>query len=193
MPSSDKKQINYVVDENTVFPSGFDRADIVRERHFGKRVDVLHIKASEEVCIEYKRMEEREHKAEQRNNICMHMKNGRCISNECYGCSHYHPSGDGSGTLSIDQFMEENGDVMEDTSHYADPEKEMIKQEFWETLDRFKDSQSDEEKILVEGIINNTPDKELMRRLGISRQSTCNSKKQVMKQKLQVVFQYLRD
>ena len=90
--------------------------------------------------------------------------------------------------MSLDQYMEESGDTIEDCSHLANPEDELDKKEFWETLERFKDSLTQEEKAFAEAIINGTPDKELMKELGISKQSTCNSRKQVVRLKMQVAM-----
>ena len=104
----------------------------------------------------------------------------------------YQPAKDGGGTLSLDQYMEESGDTIEDCSHLANPEDELDKKEFWETLERFKDSLSEEERALAEAIINGTPDKELMRKLGITKQSTCNSRKQVVRMKMQIVMKDYR-
>ena len=92
--------------------------------------------------------------------------------------------------MSLDQYMEESGDTIEDCSHLANPEDELDKKELWETLWKFKDSLSEEERILVDGIINGTPDKELMARLGIKSQSTCNSKKQIVRTKLKTVLRF---
>lgn len=190
MPKEEKerKAIHYVVDADTVFSNGYSRSDITKEPHFGKHVEVIHIDAPEEVCREYERMEDKEHKREQRANECQHKKDGSCLSTFCKGCLNYIPSKDGSGTLSLTQFIEVSGDVFEDTCCASDPEKELDKKEFWETLERFKDSLSEEERVLAEGIINGTPDKELMRKLGISKQSTCNSRKQVVRLKMQVAM-----
>ena len=90
--------------------------------------------------------------------------------------------------MSLDKYMEESGDTIEDCSHLANPEDELDKKELWETLWKFKDSLSEEERILVDGIINGTPDKELMRKLGISKQSTCNSRKKTVRMKMQVAM-----
>ena len=190
MPKNDneKRIIRFVVDANTVFSKGYSRSDIAQEPHFGKHTDVLHVEASEETCRNYEKMEESEHKREQRANECMHKKDGSCLSTLCKGCLNYIPSKDGSGTLSLNQIIEVNGDVFEDTCCASDPEKELDKKEFWETLERFKDSLSEDERILAEGIINGTPDKELMRKLGISKQSTCNSRKQVVRLKMQIAM-----
>ena len=190
MPKEEKerKAIHYVVDADTVFSKGYSRSDIVQEPHFGKYTDVLHVEASEETCRDYEKMEESEHKREQRANECQHKKDGSCLSTLCKGCLNYIPSKDGSGTLSLTQFIEVSGDVFEDTFHESDPEKELDKKEFWETLARFKDSLTREERILAEGIINGTPDKELMKELGISKQSTCNSRKQVVRLKMQIAM-----
>ena len=190
MPKNDneKRIIRFVVDANTVFSKGYSRSDIAQEPHFGKHTDVLHVEASEETCRDYERMEESEHKREQRANECQHKKDGICLSTLCKGCLNYIPSKDGSGTLSLNQIIEVNGDVFEDTFHESDPERELDKKEFWETLERFKDSLSEDERILAEGIINGTPDKELMRKLGITKQSTCNSRKKVVRIKMQVAM-----
>lgn len=190
MPKNEKerKAIHYVVDASTVFSDGYSRSDITKETRFGKYVEVILIDGSEEVCREYERMEDKEHKREQRSNECQHKKDGSCHSILCKGCLNYIPSKDGSGTLSLTQFIEVNGDVFEDTCCASDPENELDKKEFWETLERFKDSLSEEERVLAEGIINGTPDKELMRKLGISKQSTCNSRKQVVRLKMQIAM-----
>ena len=190
MPKNEKlkKVIHYTVDQNTVFSHGYSHADVTTEPKFGKYVEVIHIDAPEEVCREYERMEDKEHKREQRANECQHKKDGSCLSTLCKGCLNYIPSKDGSGTLSLTQFIEVNGDVFEDTCCASDPEKELDKKEFWETLERFKDSLSEDERILAEGIINGTPDKELMKELGISKQSTCNSRKQVVRLKMQIAM-----
>ena len=90
--------------------------------------------------------------------------------------------------MSLDQYMEESGDTIEDCSHLAHPEDELDKKEFWETLERFKYSLSEEERALAEAIINGTPDKELMRKLGITKQSTCNSRKKTVRMKMQVAM-----
>lgn len=110
----------------------------------------------------------------------------------CKSCPNYLPSKDGAGTLSLNQLIDEKGDTIEDTSHSAAPEKEMIKKEFWETLDRFKNDLSSEEKIFAEGIINGTSDKELMKELGIIKQSTCNSRKQVVRLKMMMAMDEFR-
>ena len=190
MPKNEnpKKVIHYTVDQNTVFSHGYSHADVTTEPKFGKYVEVIHIDAPEEVCREYERMEDKEHKREQRANECQHKKDGSCLSTLCKGCLNYIPSKDGSGTLSLNQYVEENGDIFEDTSHMANPEEELYKKEFWETLERFKDSLTQEEKAFAEAIINGTPDKELMKELGISKQSTCNSRKQVVRLKMQIAM-----
>ena len=190
MPKNDneKRIIRFVVDANTVFSKGYSRSNIAKEPHFGKHTDVLHVEASEETCRNYEKMEESEHKREQRANECIHKKDGSCLSTLCKGCLNYIPSKDGSGTLSLNQFVEENGDIFEDTCHAADPEMELDKKEFWITLEKFKDSLTREERILAEGIINGTPDKELMKELGITKQSTCNSRKQVVRLKMQIAL-----
>ena len=190
MPKSDneKRIIRFVVDANTVFSKGYSRSNIAKEPHFGKHTDVLHVEASEETCRDYEKMEESEHKRNQRANKCMHKEDGRCHSTMCKGCPNYIPAKDGSGTLSLTQFIEVNGDIFEDTFHTADPEQELEKKEFWETLERFKDSLSEEERALAEAIINGTPDKELMRKLGITKQSTCNSRKKTIRMKMQVAM-----
>ena len=185
---NEKRIIRFIVDANTVFSKGYSRSDIVQEPHFGKYTDVLHVEASEETCRDYEKMEESEHKRKQRANECQHKKDGSCLSTLCKGCLNYIPSKDGSGTLSLTQFIEVSGDVFEDTCCASDPEKELDKKEFWETLARFKDSLTREERILAEGIINGTPDKELMKELGISKQSTCNSRKQVVRLKMQIAM-----
>ena len=64
----ERKAIHYVVDASTVFSKGYSRSDITKEPHFGKHVEVIHIDAPEEVCREYERMENKEHKREQRAN-----------------------------------------------------------------------------------------------------------------------------
>ena len=92
--------------------------------------------------------------------------------------------------MSLDQYMEESGDTIEDCSHLANPEDELDKKELWETLWKFKDSLSEEERILVDGIINGAPDKELMRKLGISKQSTCNSRKKTVKIAMNLSFKF---
>ena len=194
MPKNDneKRIIRFVVDANTVFSKGYSRSDIVQEPHFGKYTDVLHVEASEETCRDYEKMEESEHKREQRANECQYKKDGSCLSTLCKGCLNYIPSKDGSGTLSLTQFIEVNGDVFEDTCCASAPEKELDKKEFWETLERFKDSLTQEEKAFAEAIINGTPDKELMKELGISKQSTCNSRKQVVRLKMQIAMKDFR-
>ena len=144
--------------------------------------------ATEEVCREYERMEDKEHKREQRANECQHKKDGSCLSTLCKGCLNYIPSKDGSGTLSLNQIIEVNGDVFEDTFHESDPEKELDKKEFWKTFERVIDSLTQEEKAFAEAIINGTPDKELMRKLGITKQSTCNSRKKTVRMKMQVAM-----
>ena len=194
MPKNEKerKAIHYVVDASTVFSDGYSRSDITKEPRFGKYVEVILIDGPEEVCREYSKMEENEHKKKQRELICIHRKEGTCLSTDCYGCKRYKPAKDGGGTLSLDQYMEESGDTIEDCSHLANPEDELDKKEFWETLERFKDSLSEEERALAEAIINGTPDKELMRKLGITKQSTCNSRKQVVRMKMQIVMKDYR-
>ena len=64
MPKEEKerKAIHYVVDASTVFSKGYSLSDITKEPHFGKYVDVIHIDAPEEICMEYERMEEKERK-----------------------------------------------------------------------------------------------------------------------------------
>ena len=183
-----KRVIHYTVDQNTVFSHGHSHADVTTEPKFGKYVEVIHIDAPEEVCKEYSKLEENEHKRKQREIICIHKKDGTCLSTKCYGCMKYQPAKDGGGTLSLDQYMEESGDTIEDCSHLANPEDELDKKELWETLWKFKDSLSDDERILVDGIINRTPDKELMARLGIKSQSTCSSRKQTIKMRLQIAM-----
>lgn len=180
-----KRVIHYTVDQNTVFSHGYSHADVTTEPKFGKYVEVIHIDAPEEVCREYSKLEENEHKKKQRENICKYRKDGTCLSTSCYGCMDYQPTKDGSGTLSLDQYIEESDDTIEDYSHLANPEEELDKRELWETLWKLKDSLTWEERILAEGIINGTPDKELMKKLGISKQSTCNSRKQVVRLKMQ--------
>ena len=194
MPTNEKerKVIHYTVDQNTVFSHGYSHADVTTEPKFGKYVEVIHIDAPEEVCKEYSKLEENEHKRKQREIICIHKKDGTCLSTKCYGCMKYQPAKDGGGTLSLDQYMEESGDTIEDCSHLANPEDELDKKELWETLWKFKDSLSDDERILVDGIINETPDKELMTRLGIKSQSTCNSRKQIIKMRLQIAMKDYR-
>ena len=190
MPKKDKERkiIHFVVDANTVFSNGYSRSDIIQEPHFGKHVDILHVEASEDTCRDYEKMEECEHKRIQRAKECQHKKDGRCHSTMCNGCLSYLPSKDGAGTLSLNQYVEENGDIFEDTTHIANPEEELDKKEFWATLERFKDSLSEEERALAEAIINGTPDKELMRKLGITKQSTCNSRKKTIRMKMQVAM-----
>ena len=190
MPKNDKERkiIHFVVDANTVFSNGYSRSDIIQEPHFGKHVNILYVEASEETCRDYEKMEESEHKREQRANKCMHKKDGSCVSTLCINCPNYLSTKDGTGTLSLNQYVEENGDIFEDTCHTADPEKELDKKEFGETLEKFKDSLTREERILAEGIIKGTPDKELMKELGITKQSTCNSRKQVVRLKMQVAM-----
>ena len=183
-----KRVIHYTVDQNTVFSHGYSHADVTTEPKFGKYVEVIHIDATEEVCKEYSKLEENEHKRKQREIICIHKKDGTCLSTKCYGCMKYQPAKDGGGTLSLNRFIEDNGDIFEDTCHAADPAMELEKREFWETLEKFKDSLTREERILAEGIINGTPDKELMARLGIKSQSTCNSRKQVVRLKMQIAM-----
>lgn len=184
----ERKVIHYVVDAGTSFSNGYSRSDITKEPHFGKYTEVLHIQASEETCREYERMEENERKRSQRACECQHKKEGRCTSTLCKGCLNYLPSKDGAGTLSLNQFVEENGDIFEDTTHMANPEEELDKKEFWATLARFKDSLTREERILAEGIINGTPDKELMKELGTTKQSTCSSRKQLVRLKMQIAM-----
>ena len=190
MPTDEnpKKVIHYTVDQNTIFSHGYSHADVTTEPKFGKFVDVIHIDAPEEVCREYSKMEENEHKKKQRELICMHKKEGTCLSTNCHGCTRYKPAKDGGGTLSLDQYMEESGDTVEECSHLANPEDELDKKELWETLWKFKDSLSEEERALAEAIINGTPDKELMRKLGITKQSTCNSRKKTIRMKMQVAM-----
>lgn len=177
--------IRYEVDDNTVFPSGYSRSDIRTDIRFGKKRNYIEVKVNAETAMEFKRMEENEHKRAQRANKCIHRKNGECNGENCEYCDYYCNSGEGCGNLSLEQMVHEFGDIFEDKTHKASPEKELMKAEFWKTLDAAVDAISAEDRTIAIGILRSKGEKEVMSSLDITSQSSFSKKKMKVRGKLQ--------
>ncbi len=182
---SDKEEIiRYEVDDNTVFPSGYSRSDIRKDAHFGKKREYIEVKVNSETAMDFKRMEENEHKRAQRANECVHRKNGECDGENCEYCDFYCNSGEGSGNLSLEQMVHEFGDIFADKTHKASPEHELMKEEFWKTFDEAVGAMSDAERTIAIGILLSKREKEVMSTLGITSQSSFSKKKRKVRDKL---------
>ena len=174
----------YEVDENFAFGDGYSAKDICFEPRFGKIRPVLHIVASAEVCTETRRMDERDHKHHQRENQC-HLGSKRCESIHCETCPYFLSGRKGGAPLSLDTLYEETEYEPEDDNQLASPEQKLEKAELWNIFFRFMCTLSSEEQILAEGIMNKVPDRKLMEKLGITKQSTLSSWKMSVKKKMQ--------
>lgn len=182
---SDKEEIiRFEVDNNTVFPSGHSRSDIRTDVYFGKKRKYIDVKVNVETAMEFRKMEENEHKKAQRANKCVHRKNGECDGENCEYCDFYCNSGEGSGNLSLEQMVHEFGDIFEDATHKASPEKELMKAEFWKTFDEAVGAMSDAERTIAIGILLSKREKEVMSTLGITSQSIFSKKKRKVRDKL---------
>jgi hypothetical protein len=166
----------YEVTPGFVFCDGYTKDDVVKETRFGKRCEVIHVKASEEISTEIRRWDERSHKQKQREARCR-IGNKRCDSTHCETCPFFLSDTKGGAPISLDELYEKTKFEPIDMNQHASPELELENNQLWNAFFKFMESLSPEERTLAEGIANSTPDKELMLKTGITKQSTLSSRK----------------
>lgn len=189
MPKDDKKSTyNMIVGEGTVFPIGYSQSDIISKYVFGKRVNVIEVETSEEVYRILTRDDERRHKQFQRAARCPSPTGKRCQKSNCEGCPFFLSEKKGGRNLSLELLTEDSGYEIPDYSFHSNPEAQLVYQDLLHALHAFLDTLDENERAIASAILNKMPDKEMMEKMGITRQSTYNSWKQRIAERMRLAL-----
>ena len=189
MPKDDKKSTyNMIVGEGTVFPIGYSQSDIISKYVFGKRVNVIEVETSEEVYRILTRDDERRHKQFQRDDRCQSHTGKRCQKSNCEGCPFFLSEKKGGRNLSLELLTEDSGYEIPDYSFHSNPEAQLVYQDLLHALHAFLDTLDENERAIASAILNKMPDKEMMEKMGITRQSTYNSWKQRIAERMRLAL-----
>lgn len=189
MPSNDNTRIyNMVVDGETVLPFGYSQSDIISKYIFGKRVNVIEVETSEEVYRTLTRDDERLHKQFQRAARCPSATGKRCEKSDCEGCPFFLSQKKGGRDLSLDLLMTDTGYEIPDSGFHSNPEAQAEFNDLLNETHRFMSTLDENEEAIAYAILNKTPDKTMMEKLGITKQSTYNSWKQRIAERMRLAL-----